>query len=54
MDTKKYKTCAYVQSIGQYAVYTTPGCPRATMMKGYLLCIKSKCTDCRSYKPKED
>lgn len=29
----KYKTCVHVLSVGQYAVYVTPGCSRASMIK---------------------
>lgn len=51
-DRPKYETCQHVESIGQLAVYVTPGCPRAEMLKGYLISSKWRCKECRAWKQK--
>lgn len=52
-EEPKYNTCRHVQSVGQFAVYVTPGCPRAEMVKGHLISSKWRCGECRSWKPKK-
>ena len=50
MAKEKYETCAYVEKAGQYAVFVTPGCPRANMIKGQLVSSKERCRKCQSWK----
>ena len=52
-EKPKHETCKYVESVGQLAVYVTPGCPRAEMLKGNLISSKWRCKECRSWKPKD-
>lgn len=50
----KYKTCVHVLSVGQYAVYVAPGCPRASMIKGQLVSSKRRCNDCKCWRKKDE
>lgn len=54
-ERKKYKhdTCIHAESIGTYAVYVKPSCPRASMIKGRLVSSRERCEECRSYKPRK-
>lgn len=42
-----YEKCKHVQSIGTYAVYVDPGCPKAHKIKGTLVSSRRKCEHCR-------
>lgn len=42
-----YEKCKHVQSIGTYAVYVDPGCPKAHKIKGKLVSSRRKCEHCR-------
>lgn len=53
MKKPKYETCAYVEKAGSLAVYVRPGCPRASMVKGYLVSTRKRCRECRSWKSRE-
>lgn len=46
----KYETCVHAEKAGQTAVYVRPSCPRATMVKGYLVSSKKHCKSCKMYK----
>lgn len=46
---EKYQTCKHVEKIGQTAVYVTPGCPRANMIRGHLVSTKTRCRKCRRW-----
>lgn len=48
----KHETCINVKSVGAIAVYVTPGCPRALLVKGTLVSTMRRCEDCRSYTSK--
>ena len=50
MKNEKYETCIHTEKVGQYAVYVTPGCPRASMIKGQLVSSKERCRKCQSWK----
>lgn len=50
----KYKTCVHVLSVGQYAVYVTPSCSRASMIKGQLVSSKRRCNDCKCWRKKDE
>lgn len=50
---QKYNTCIHAESVGVYAVYVKPSCPRASMVKGLLVSSKKRCEECRSYKPRK-
>ena len=49
MKKEKYETCIHAEKVGQYAVFVTPGCPRANMIKGRLVSSKDRCRGCRSW-----
>lgn len=49
MKEEKYQTCKHVEKIGQTAVYVTPGCPQANMIKGTLVSSKIRCRECKSW-----
>ncbi len=49
MKKEKYKTCIHAEKVGQYAVYVTPGCPRASKIKGRRVSSKDRCRECRSW-----
>lgn len=51
---EKYQTCKHVEKIGQTAVYVTPGCPRANMIRGHLVSTKTRCRKCRRWKGREN
>lgn len=51
---EKYETCIHAEKVGQIAVYVTPGCPRANMIRGHLVSSKDRCRGCRSWKGKEE
>ena len=53
MKKEKYETCIHAEKVGQYAVYVTPGCPRANIIKGHLVSSKDRCRECRSWEGKE-
>lgn len=44
---KRYDTCKHVQRVGALAVYVTPGCRRASMIKGVLVSSKKRCEECK-------
>ena len=46
----KYKTCKHAISVGEMAVYVTPSCPRASMIRGVLVSSKIRCRECRMWK----
>ena len=50
----KYDTCIHAESVGTYAVYVKPSCPRASMIKGRMVSSKKRCEECRSYKPRKE
>ena len=47
---KRYDTCKHVQRVGALAVYVTPGCPGASMIKGFLVSSKKRCEECKEAK----
>lgn len=49
----KYKTCKHAISVGEMAVYVTPSCPRASMIRGVLVSSKIRCQECRMWKRKK-
>ena len=53
MKKEKYETCIHAEKVGQYAVYVTPGCPRASKVKGHLVSSKDRCKGCRNWQRKE-
>ena len=46
----KYETCQHAQRVGELAVYTDTGCPRATKIRGTLLSSKMRCVECHNWK----
>lgn len=54
MNKPKYETCQHVQRVGEIAVYTDTGCPRATKIRGTLLSSKMRCVECHNWKSKEE
>lgn len=54
MNQPKYETCQHVQRVGEIAVYTDAGCPRATKVHGALLSSKMRCVECHNWKSKEE
>lgn len=44
---KRYDTCKHVQRVGALAVYVTPGCRRASMIKGVRVSSKKRCEECK-------
>lgn len=53
MNKPKHETCKFSDSIGEIAVYVTPGCPRATLIRGRLVSSKTRCEECRSWKERQ-
>lgn len=51
---EKYQTCKHAESIGQIAVYVTPGCKRASMVRGNLVSSKKRCMECKYYEEREE
>ena len=49
----KCKTCKHAISVGEMAVYVTPSCPRASMIRGVLVSSKIRCRECRMWKSKK-
>jgi hypothetical protein len=50
MNKPKYETCQHVQRVGELAVYTDTGCPRATKVRGTLLSSKMRCVERHNWK----
>ena len=50
---KKHETCKHAIKSGQIAVYVTPRCPRANMIKGILVSSKIRCRECKSWEGRE-
>lgn len=50
MNKPKYEACQHVQRVGELAVYTDTGCPRATKVRGTLLSSKMRCVECHNWK----
>lgn len=48
-----YRTCAHVESLGDFAVYVKPSCPRASMVMGRLVSSKKRCVECRVWRARE-
>lgn len=46
MDIIQEKKCPCIQRLGSYAVYTTPDCPEAHLIKGIFAVSKFKCVEC--------
>ena len=51
---EKYETCTHSESVGQYAVFVKPSCPRASMVKGRMVSSKDRCRGCESWKGRKD
>lgn len=54
MNKPKYETCRFAERTGQVAVYVTPGCPMANMIRGVLVSTKSRCEKCENWKRRSD
>lgn len=50
---KKHETCKHAIKSGQIAVYVTPGCPQASLIKGVLVSSKIRCRECKSWEGRE-
>ena len=50
---EKFETCKHALKAGTLAVYVTPGCPWADMIRGTLVSSKIWCRKCKAweYKP---
>lgn len=48
----KHETCKHAIRSGQLAVYVTPGCPQASMVKGVLVSSKERCRKCKCWEDK--
>lgn len=54
-ETLKYKTCIHSTGrAGEIAVYVLPSCPRMSLIRGTLVSSKTRCKECRSYKPRKE
>lgn len=51
---KKHETCKHAIRSGQMAVYVTPGCPQASMIKGVLVSSKERCRKCKNWERKQN
>lgn len=53
MGKANYETCRHVENVGEMTVYVTPGCPRATIIKGQFVSSKRRCEACGHHQKKE-
>ena len=49
---EKYESCICVEKVGVTAVYVTPECKMASMIKEKLVSSKRRCEQCSHWKPK--